>query len=339
MTTYPTLQTARLQLREITEADAPCLLAIHSDAEHMKWFGADPLKDIEGAVSLINAFADWRKQPNPGTRWGIERKNSQGLIGTCGLFAWNKNWRKCSLGYELARNQTGHGFMDEALRTVLQWGFDTMSLHRIEAQVHPANASSLALLARLGFKAEGSLREVAYWGGCHHDLLQLSLLKSDWPNFSAVQTEHSMNATAIKQLAQSTLATETTLPSPSSAEAIVRDFWQLMGSNDFHAVKAVLSPELVVEWPQSKERIRGAENFARMNAEYPTTGRWHFQINRLLVNGDEVVTQVSVSDGKQSAEPVSFFTVQEGRIVSLVEYWPEPFAAAENRRHLVEPIY
>jgi ketosteroid isomerase-like protein len=123
-----------------------------------------------------------------------------------------------------------------------------------------------------------------------------------------------------------------------STEAVVREFWRLMATNDFHSVKAVLAPEFVMEWPQSKERIRGAENFARMNAEYPTTGRWQFQINRLVASASEVVTQVSVTDGQQSAEPVSFFTVVGGRITRLVEYWPEPFAAAANRRHLTEPI-
>jgi ketosteroid isomerase-like protein len=123
-----------------------------------------------------------------------------------------------------------------------------------------------------------------------------------------------------------------------SAESVVREFWRLMATNDFYAVKAVLAPEFVMEWPQSKERIRGAENFARMNAEYPTTGRWQFQVNRLIASTSEVVTQVSVTDGTQSAEPVSFFTVVGGRIASLVEYWPEPFAPAANRLHLTEPI-
>ena len=112
-----------------------------------------------------------------------------------------------------------------------------------------------------------------------------------------------------------------------------------MASNDFHSVNAVLAPELIVEWPQSGERIRGAERFCRMNADYPTTSRWRFQINRLVASGESVVTQVSVTDGVQSAEPVSFFTVEAGKIILLVEYWPEPFAPAENRRHLVEQMH
>ena len=123
-----------------------------------------------------------------------------------------------------------------------------------------------------------------------------------------------------------------------TAESVVREFWRRMASNDFASVAAVLAPEFVMEWPQSKERIRGPERFCRMNAEYPTASRWRFQINRLQASAESVVTQVSLTDGTQSAEPVSFFTVRAGKIVQLVEYWPEPFAPAENRRHLVEPI-
>lgn len=123
-----------------------------------------------------------------------------------------------------------------------------------------------------------------------------------------------------------------------SAESVVREFWRLMATNDFPSIASVLAPEFVMDWPQSGERIRGPDRFCRMNAEYPTTSRWRFRINRLVACGESVVTQVSLTDGRQSAEPVSFFTVHAGKITRLVEYWPEPFPPAENRRHLVEPM-
>ena len=179
--TFPQLESARLHLREITDADAPALLAIHGDAEHMRWFGADPPADLDGARGLVRLFASWRQQPNPGTRWGLERKDRPGLIGSCGLFAWNRAWRKCALGYELAPQQQGQGLMREALCAALDWGFAQMQLNRIEAQVHERNRASLQLLTGLGFEQEGRLRQVAYWGGQHHDLLQCALLAQDWP--------------------------------------------------------------------------------------------------------------------------------------------------------------
>ena len=126
---------------------------------------------------------------------------------------------------------------------------------------------------------------------------------------------------------------------PQDAEAVVREFWRLMASNDFDSVRAVLADDFVLEWPQSKERIRGGTNFARMNAEYPSsTGRWSFRIDRLVASGADVVTQVGITDGVLSAVALSFFTVAGGRIVRLVEWWPEPYDAPAHRGHLVEPM-
>jgi len=125
---------------------------------------------------------------------------------------------------------------------------------------------------------------------------------------------------------------------PVTPESVVREFWRLMASNDFFSVAGVLTDDFVVEWPQSKERIRGAENFARMNAEYPAHGLWQFRINRLVASPREVVTQVSISDGVQHAEAVSFFELKDSRIARLVEYWPEPYGAPAHRAHLVEAM-
>jgi ketosteroid isomerase-like protein len=111
-----------------------------------------------------------------------------------------------------------------------------------------------------------------------------------------------------------------------------------MATNDFHAVGAVLSRDFVLEWPQSKERIRGAERFARMNEEYPAHGPWRFTLNRIVGAESEAVTDVTVTDGAVTARVVSFFTVARGKIVRLVEFWPEPYAAPANRAHLVEPM-
>lgn len=124
----------------------------------------------------------------------------------------------------------------------------------------------------------------------------------------------------------------------TAAPIIAREFWRLMATNDFEAVACVLAAEFVLEWPQSGERIRGAANFARMNAEYPAHGPWRFTIHRIVGDDDEAVTDVGVTDGVQVARALSFFTVQAGRIVRLVEFWPEPMVAPAHRAHLVERL-
>jgi ketosteroid isomerase-like protein len=124
----------------------------------------------------------------------------------------------------------------------------------------------------------------------------------------------------------------------ASAVDLVREFWRLMATNDFAAVAAVLAPEFVLEWPQSNERIRGAERFARMNREYVAHGRWRFTIVRLFGGATDAVSEVDVTDGVQRAKAISFFACANGKITRLVEFWPEPSAARADRAHLVEPI-
>jgi ketosteroid isomerase-like protein len=126
--------------------------------------------------------------------------------------------------------------------------------------------------------------------------------------------------------------------SMDSATDVVREFWRLMASNDFTSVQSVLAPDYVLDWPQTNERIRGPERFARMNAEYPASGPWLFHINRIVGGTSEAVSDVSVSDGAQRARCISFFTIVDGKIAKQVEFWPEPCAAPPNRAHLVEAI-
>ena len=125
---------------------------------------------------------------------------------------------------------------------------------------------------------------------------------------------------------------------PPAAVEVVREFWRLMASNDFDSVAAVLAPEYVLEWPQSNERIRGAERFAAMNREYPAHGPWTFAIHRIVGNETEAVSDVGVTDGVQTARAISFFTVAGGKIARQVEFWPEPYPAPANRKHWVEPL-
>jgi len=120
------------------------------------------------------------------------------------------------------------------------------------------------------------------------------------------------------------------------AVRVARDFWARMASNDFARVAAVLAPEFVVEWPQTRERIRGAERFVRMNVEYPAHGPWRFTVHRLFGDARQAVSDVAITDGVQQARAISFFEVDDGRVRRLVEWWPEPYDAPANRAHLVE---
>jgi hypothetical protein len=119
---------------------------------------------------------------------------------------------------------------------------------------------------------------------------------------------------------------------------VVREFWRLMGTNEFRSVAPILAQQFVLEWPQTNERIRGAEHFARMNEEYPAHGPWRFTINRLVGSESEAVSDVTVTDGVRTDRVVTFFTVADGKVTHIVEFWPEPTVPPTNRAHLTEPI-
>ena len=124
----------------------------------------------------------------------------------------------------------------------------------------------------------------------------------------------------------------------SRAVEVVERFWGLMQSNDFRSAGSVLSDDFVLDWPQSSERIRGRDNFAAMNEEYPAHGRWTFTINKVVGGERDAVTDVSVTDGIQLARVISFFTIENGKIARVIEFWPSNYEAPENRKHLVERI-
>ena len=118
----------------------------------------------------------------------------------------------------------------------------------------------------------------------------------------------------------------------------LENFWDTMAANDFYAVAQLLDEDYILEWTQSGERVRGRDNFAAINTFYPAEGKWTFKINHIAADGDMVVTDVSVSDGKRLDRAITFSTVRDGKICKQVEFWPESFEAPAWRAQWVEKI-
>lgn len=117
---------------------------------------------------------------------------------------------------------------------------------------------------------------------------------------------------------------------------VVLRFWKTMGSNDFFAASELLHDDFILEWPQSGERIRGRENFAQLNTAYPSGGVWTFAVERIIAEGDNVATVITVTDGTRTDRAITFSTVRDERIWRQVEYWPEPFDAPAWRANWIE---
>ena len=122
------------------------------------------------------------------------------------------------------------------------------------------------------------------------------------------------------------------------SKQIIEGFWAAMQTNDFKDAGEFLHEGYILEWPQSGERIRGRANFVAVNEHYPAHGRWEFTIHRITAEGDEVVSDVSVTDGAITARAITFSTVRAGKILHQTEFWPDPFEPAAWRAEWVERI-
>jgi ketosteroid isomerase-like protein len=123
-----------------------------------------------------------------------------------------------------------------------------------------------------------------------------------------------------------------------NSKQVVLQFWRTMQTNDFRRAGELLHDDYTLEWPQSGERIRGRANFVAINENYPAHGHWEFTIHHIVAEGDQIVSDVEVTDGVVRARAITFSTVQDGRILQQTEFWPDPFEAPAWRAQWVERI-
>jgi ketosteroid isomerase-like protein len=126
------------------------------------------------------------------------------------------------------------------------------------------------------------------------------------------------------------------LTNSQESRQIVARFWATMQTNDFKAVGELLHDDYTLEWPQSGERIRGRANFVSVNENYPAHGRWEFEIHRIIAEGNEVVSDVDVTDGIVRGRVITLSTIRDGKILHQTEFWPDPFEPAEWRTQWIE---
>ena len=172
------LHTDRLVLRPLRETDAEALFAIFSDARVMRYWSTPPWTSLQPAQDMI--AADLAQTTRDHLRLGIELSENGLFLGTCSLFSINCTCRRAEVGYGLGSFAWGQGYMHEALRTLLDFGFGELDLNRIEADIDPRNGASARTLERLGFTREGYLRERWIVGDEISDTALYGLLRREW---------------------------------------------------------------------------------------------------------------------------------------------------------------
>lgn len=176
--TFPILYTDRLDLVEIKQSHLSDLHKLFSDENVTRFYNLLPFQNEQEAQKHIDWFQN-RFKDKLGIRWGIAIKGQQNIIGTIGFNNFSKRHR-ANIGYDLQTEYWNNGFITEALKAVINFGFNQLEINRIEAEVMQGNIISEKVLNKLNFKNEGVLREWMLWNEKHYDMTMFSLLKSEF---------------------------------------------------------------------------------------------------------------------------------------------------------------
>ncbi len=162
----PTLKGSRITLRRMHPIDAEDMYsyACRADVtEYLLWsehpsvgYTADYLRYLQNRYSLGD-FYDW----------AIIDAESRRMIGTCGFTKIDLQNNSGEIGYVLNPDFWGRGLATEAAACVLEFGFERLGLHRIEARFMEGNVRSLTLMKRLGMSFEGYLEDAVFAKGSY----------------------------------------------------------------------------------------------------------------------------------------------------------------------------
>ncbi|MEP6873923.1 MAG: GNAT family N-acetyltransferase [Burkholderiales bacterium] len=173
------IESPRLRLRIVEEADIPALLGINGDDEVTRFLPYPTWRSVADGQAW---FARYRAliASTTALQFVVIEKASDSIIGTCLLFRHEPASERMELGYVLGRAHWGQGLMREALSALISHAFTACGLRRLEAEVNPDNAASDTLLRRLGFSHEGVLRKRWAAKGVVYDVNVYGLLSDEW---------------------------------------------------------------------------------------------------------------------------------------------------------------
>ena len=179
----PELRTERLRLRKLRADDAEGIFAYASDPEvatYVLWEAHRSLADTRAFLDMV--LQQYQSLAPP--TWGVELLEKGELIGTCSFVALAPEHARGEIGYALGRKHWGKGYMVEAVRAVLAYGFGPLGLNRIEARCDPHNTGSWRVMEKAGMKFEGLLRQNIVLHGVARDARLYAILREDSPALS-----------------------------------------------------------------------------------------------------------------------------------------------------------
>ena len=174
----PVLTGAGITLRELELSDAPSLLAMLT-TEEVTRFISPPPSTVEG----FERFITWTKDQRAAGHNICFAVVPAGMTTAIGLFQVRSlvsDFSTAEWGFALGSAFWGTGLFAEGARLVIDFAFDTVGIHRLEARASAENGRGNGALRKLGAVQEGLLRRAFLRHGRYHDQVLWSIIDSDW---------------------------------------------------------------------------------------------------------------------------------------------------------------
>lgn len=182
----PTLTGGKVVLRPfVLDEDAPALREMLQDPEAMKLTGSShgPGGTPEWDDAAEAGFWDWystrNQQPDRLDLAVVDRASGR-CVGEVVLNDWNGANRSCGFRTALGPAGRGRGLGTESVRMIVGYGFERLGLHRISLEVYSFNPRARRVYDKVGFVAEGVLRDALLWGDQWIDATVMSILAPEW---------------------------------------------------------------------------------------------------------------------------------------------------------------
>jgi [ribosomal protein S5]-alanine N-acetyltransferase len=173
------IKTGRLILRDFLPGDFEAFFAATNDPEYQKYYS-----EVEATRSFYQELFD---RILSGTK-EIRRTKYQlaiclpegELIGTCGVRIEDTDNRQASFGCAISRMVWGKGYAYEACRSLLDFGFSSLPIHRVYAETISENSRARTLAERLGMRLEAVMKHTRYFKGRWWDSVIYAVLEDEW---------------------------------------------------------------------------------------------------------------------------------------------------------------
>jgi ribosomal-protein-alanine N-acetyltransferase len=181
MKPFPELKTERLLLNQLKAKDIPLIVRYASNPKISEYTLNIPHPyHEEDAIYWLNMAHSGFKSGEHYT-FAIRLHTDPAFIGGIGLVV-NRRYNRAEIGYWMAEPFWNRGYVTEASKAVIQFGFEQLGLHKINCRHFASNAGSKKVILKSGFQQEGLLRDEVFKHGLHHDILVYSILRSEYSN-------------------------------------------------------------------------------------------------------------------------------------------------------------